>query len=160
VLWKTWSRGRLIDILFHLSNISIKTILPRLSGRVRSESLYTTEADIVFEPGYNSSPQYMHFNHRRNCFELVGQKRLVNLHMHPYLTLKKLTDLLFADHEMPDHLKEVMLGCKNISSGCSICLHKCIKFDGVVQGIPVTHIYCSTSEEQNGTRHGKRFDWV
>jgi hypothetical protein len=102
----------------------------------------------------------MHFNHRSNCFDLIGQKRFVNLHMHPYLTLKKLTDLLFADHEMPDHLKEVMLGCKNISSGCSICLHKCIKFDGVVQGIPVTHIYCSTSEEQNGTRHGKRFDWV
>jgi hypothetical protein len=154
------SRGRLIDMLFHLSEISIRVQKDGLRRRIRPESLYRTEACIEFEPGYNSSPQLLYYNERSKVLEIMGRLRPEAYHLHPYLSMAKLTSLLFDSDELPDHLRNVIENCKNLGSGCNISIHKCIKFDGEVQGIPVTHIYCSTTEDYNGSRRGNRFDWV
>jgi hypothetical protein len=57
-------------------------------------------------------------------------------------------------------MQHVLRECRNNVPGYVLCLHKCIKFDGRAQGIPVTHIYCSNTEEYGGGNTGQRFDWV
>lgn len=154
------SRGRLIDMLYHLSEISIAVQKVGLRRRIRPESLYRTEADIEFEPGYNSTPQLLYYNSRSKVLEIMGGIKREAYHLHPFLSLAKLTWLIFESDEVPIHLLNVIDNCKTLGSGCQINIHKCIKFDGEVQGIPVTHIYCSNTEDYNGSRRGKRFDWV
>jgi hypothetical protein len=154
------NRGRLIDMLYRLSDIDIESIVPKRLRVFDHSRLMGTESDIIFQPGYNSSPQTLYYNVTSDSFEVLN-KRIHNdeYHMHPFLNLNKISDLLESD-QCPDKWSVVLDDCKAGIGGHQILLHKCIKYDGEVQGIPVGHIYCSTTEEYGGSRNGKRFDWV
>jgi hypothetical protein len=159
-MMKRLNRGRLIDMLFRLSDISVDNPAVRNRRVIDANRCYQTDADIEFEPGYNSSPQHLHFNTHTKTFNILSRKiPLKNAHLHPFLSLSKLTSLLQGE-QCPYSWRNLLKLCIDNVPGYVLCLHKCIKFDGRVQGIPVTHIYCSTTEEYGGGNTGQRFDWV
>jgi hypothetical protein len=157
-MMKRLNRARLIDILFRLSDISI---IPMKDKQVQGfNHVYTTEADIVFERGGNCSPQLLCYDIRQSRFRMLTTMKSEEFHLHPYCSLQTITELLENEDICPEDLSRYIRRCKVAGSGYSLALLKCIKFDGVVQGIPVTHLYCSNTEDYGGNNCGSRFDWV
>lgn len=76
------------------------------------------------------------------------------------MTLQKLTRILQQGDcslELRRPLRDYFGG----STKYTITLHKSLKFDGKVQGMDVTHLYCSRSEDSGRhTSNRDRFDWV
>lgn len=155
---KRLNRTRLIDILYRLSDIKISVIRDRKMQSLRH--VYTTEANIVFERGTNCSPQPLVYDERRSCYRTLTSMKPNELHLHPFCSLEQITAMLDHDDTCPEVWNSVIDRCKVIGSGYSLALIKCIKFDGVVQGIPVTHLYCSNTEDYGGNKCGSRFDWI
>lgn len=155
---KRLNRTRLIDILYRLSDINI--VRSRDARAMNDRHVYVTDAEIVYERGVNSTPQHLFYNHRTSSYEVITNMTSNMYHLHPYCSFKKITALLENEEECPALWKSVLPRCKEPGSGYGLALHKCIKFDGEVQGIPVTHIYCSQTEYYGGNKIGNRFDWV